>query len=186
MALAAFDIDRESRLLDREKPYMELIDGIEVRKAMPLTRHGMLQGEMYAILRLYAERRGIAGPEIRIWLTIGSIPTSLVPDVAFISSERLVGLTDSEQDRPSFAPDIAVEIRSPSDRARNISRKIELYLAHGSRLVLDVDPAKRKIFAHDGESVCRYGIGDTFVHDRFADLTFDVRAFFASADIRRR
>jgi hypothetical protein len=38
VALAAFDIERESRLLEREKPYIELIDGIRVRKVSPLHR----------------------------------------------------------------------------------------------------------------------------------------------------
>jgi Uma2 family endonuclease len=186
VALTELQIERESLRLDRDKPYVEVIDGIEIMRTGGTLRHSILQGEMGGVLNASAGKRGAAAISLRVWLVIEKPVTSLVPDVAFVSWERLKRLSEALKELPRFAPDIVAEIRSPEDRERNIARKIELYLAHGSRLVLDVDPAKRKIFAHDGESVRRYGIGDTFVHDRFPDLTFDVRAFFASAEIRRR
>jgi Uma2 family endonuclease len=183
VALAAFDIERESRLLDREKPYIELIDGIRVRKVSPLHRHSILQGEMYVLLRTWAAGRGAASTELRVWLAIEAKRTSLVPDVAFIASERLTSLAEAERDRPRFAPDIAVEIRSPSDRKSNIARKIELYLAHGSRLVLDVDPATRTIIAHDGISIRTFGAEETFAHPAAEDLTFDVGVLFETVTL---
>jgi len=182
VALAAFDIERESRLLDGRKPYVELIDGVKVRKVSPLHRHGILQIEMGVILRTWAGRRGTVSSELRVWLVIEGERTSLVPDVAFIAAERFRGLSEAERDRPRFAPDIAVEIRSPGDRKSNIARKIELYLAHGSRLVLDVDPATRTIVAHDGASVRSFGDADTFVHEAAYGLTFDVCEFFDAAE----
>lgn len=186
LATAEFNIERESRALDREEYPLEIIDGIEVPKMAGMTRHSFLELRMGGILSAYGGEFGFAGTEGRIWLETGPKPTSLVPDVYFVSFDRYDDLSHEQRERLPFAPDIVAEIRSPNDRPRNIARKIELYLAHGCRLVLDADPAKRKIFAHDGESVRAYGVGDTFVHERFAWLTFDVRAFFAGPGTRGR
>jgi Uma2 family endonuclease len=183
VASAGFDIERESRLLEREKPYIELIDGIKVRKVSPRHRHGILQMEMGFILRTWAGRRGRVSSELRVWLVVEGKRTSLLPDVAFIDSDRMAGLSDIERDLPRFAPDIAVEIRSPSDRKSNIARKIALYLAHGSRLVLDVDPATRTIVAHDGVSFRTFGSEETFAHPAAEGLTFDIGAFFEWANL---
>jgi len=76
-------------------------------------------------------------------------------------------LSEFEGERPPFAPDLAVEIRSPDDRDRNVARKVEIYLAYGSRLVLDVHP-KRKTIVAPGE---------------LPGFSFDVTAFFARGNI---
>jgi len=182
---AAFDIRRESIRLDREKPYVELIDGLEIPKLSPMTRHGLLQSEMIAIFRRHFGDRGIVGPEIRVWLETHP-PTSLVPDVAFISFERMDGLSPDDAERPPFAPDVVVEVRPPADRERNVARKIELYLTHGAKLVLDVKPGQRKIVAYDGTSTRVFGSGETFAHEAAAELTFAVDAYFDSPRYRRR
>ena len=78
-------------------------------------------------------------------------------------------LSEFEGERPPFAPDLPVEIRSPDDRDRNVARKVEIYLAYGSRLVLDVHPKRKTIVAH-GE---------------LPGFRFDVTAFFARGNILR-
>ncbi len=50
--------------------------------------------------------------------------------------------------RPRFAPDLAVEILSPGDRASVLARKIALYLAHGARVVLVVRAEQRRVDVH--------------------------------------
>lgn len=175
------ELSRISQELDAEKPYIELIDGLEVRKMSPQTRHSRLQLELGVILRAWATERGIVGTEWRFWLVpVGERRTSLVPDVAYLSNERFRPLPEDASEKPPFAPDIAVEIRSPDDRPRNIQRKIELYLAHGSNLVLDVDPKTRTIIAHDASSTRIFRAGDRFEHPAPPGLTFDVGVLFAS------
>lgn len=175
------ELSRLSEQLDAEKPYFELIDGLEVQKMSPQTRHGRLQGKIFTILDAWAGERGIVGTEWRFWLVSTSERlTSLVPDVAYAANERFAGLNEHLQQSPPFAPDIAVEIRSPGDRLRNIQRKIELYLTHGSQLVLDVDPKTRKISAYDSSGVRIFREGDRFEHSAAAGLSFDVSALFAS------
>jgi Uma2 family endonuclease len=73
--------------------------------------------------------------------------TALVPDVAFVAHARMAGFTSAEASEPAIAPDIAVEILSPSDRRRDADEKIALYLKHGSLLVLEVDLDIEPLFA---------------------------------------
>ena len=47
-----------------------------------------------------------------------------------------------------FAPDLAVEVRSPSDREAKVAEKIRHYLGHGTRAVWDVDPDVRTVIVH--------------------------------------
>lgn len=174
------ELSRLSNELDAEKPYFELIDGIRLQKTNGRFTHGRLQLEFGAILDGWADGRGQVGVEWRFWLVpVGDRRTSLVPDVAYVSNDRLSGLEEDPREMPPFAPDIAVEIRDPDDRIRNIQRKVELYLAHGSRLVLDIDPKRRMITAYDASSSRTYREDDRFEHPAADGLTFDVGALFA-------
>ena len=63
------------------------------------------------------------------------------PDLSFIARERLVGFDDSRFFEG--APDLAVEILSPSNRPGEVRAKAPEYLAAGARLVWVVDPSAR-------------------------------------------
>ena len=56
-----------------------------------------------------------------------------VPDVSFIAGERLPA--EGIQGFVPFAPDLAVEIVSPGDRAEDVYGKVREYLTAGTRLV---------------------------------------------------
>jgi hypothetical protein len=60
--------------------------------------------------------------------------------------------------------------------------KIELYLAHGSTLVIDVNPQTLTIALHDASAMRVLREGDRFEHVGAPGLTFDVRALFASVE----
>ena len=65
------------------------------------------------------------------------------PDVAFLRKERLGRGT-----RRSFvegAPDLAVEIFSPSDSVPQLMRKVRQYLEHGSKTVWVVYPETQQV-----------------------------------------
>jgi Uma2 family endonuclease len=63
-------------------------------------------------------------------------------DVAFVSHERLAAVENFEKYFP-FAPDLAVEVLSPGNTAREINEKIAMYFAAGSRAVWVFNPKKR-------------------------------------------
>lgn len=80
--------------------------------------------------------------------------TVLAPDIAFVERKRFeaAGLTDKFW---QGAPDLAVEVKSPSDRAGEVSAKAQSWLAHGARQVWIVDPKKRTVtvYHRDGRIV---------------------------------
>ncbi|GAC1566616.1 MAG: Uma2 family endonuclease [Vulcanimicrobiaceae bacterium] len=182
--MASIDIDAESIRLDAGKPYGELVDGIEIRKVSPQLRHARLQAELVYLLRGWATGRpGVVVAEARFWLAVDAdAATSLLPDVAYVSTSRLATLSPREKQRPPFAPDLAIEIRSPGDRERNIARKIALYLERGALVVLDVDPSTPRIVVHDRTGARVVAEGEFFEHAAFPALRIDARALFAAGD----
>lgn len=65
--------------------------------------------------------------------------TLMAPDVAFVRAERLPPLED-QRGFLELAPDLAVEIVSPSERGARLANKIRVHLAAGTRMVWVVDP----------------------------------------------
>ncbi|MEW4570071.1 Uma2 family endonuclease [Tautonia sp. JC769] len=68
-------------------------------------------------------------------------------DVAFVSRARLEPLGDPEGHLP-LAPDLVVEIVSPSDRPGRIASKLTEWLDVGARMVWWVYPDRREVVEH--------------------------------------
>jgi Uma2 family endonuclease len=173
----------ESREMPRsidDKPYIEILDGRRVPKVSPKRRHAILQWRIAARLQNLAGDRGDVGTEWRCWLdTGGPKVTTLVPDVAFVSNERLAPLTSSDREEPPFAPDVAIEIRSPGDRIARVEWKMRAYLAHGSIVAMDVLPDTREIRIFTLDGVRSYREEDRYESTDLPWLAFDVSAVFA-------
>lgn len=165
------------RSLD-EKPYIELLDGEPLEKVSPKRIHAILQWRLAARLQALAGDRGVVGTEWRFWLHPIEPYTSLLPDVAYVSNERLALLTDEEQDEPAFAPDVAVEIRSPSDHVKNVEWKMHAYLQSGCRVGFDVIPESRTIRVFTQASIETLGERARFASADLPWLAFDVSALF--------
>ncbi len=140
---------------DTEKPYVESIRGRLEQKVSPRRRHALLQGRLFAQLDRWARGRGEAGTEWRFYLLEREgKASSLVPDVAYVSFERLpLALPEDARERPRLAPDIAVEIISPEDSRKTLAEKVALYLRHGARAVIVVDSRERTIAQHTADGV---------------------------------
>lgn len=70
--------------------------------------------------------------------------TVRVPDLSFVQADRL----PPEGIGPGllrFAPDLAVEVLSPSESASELEEKLADYTAAGTRLIWVVDPARRTV-----------------------------------------
>jgi Uma2 family endonuclease len=84
--------------------------------------------------------------------------TVRAPDIAFIAKHRLVPTTGRFY---RLAPDLAVEVVSPSDTARYIRRKVDQYLRAGTRLVWVVYPDDKLIDVYQpGQGVKTFRAGD--------------------------
>lgn len=68
--------------------------------------------------------------------------TILVPDVAYISKQRTTELNDSVF---QVAPDLVVEVISPSESMRDVLDKARAFLEAGTVVVLAVYPKKRVV-----------------------------------------
>ena len=85
-----------------------------------------------------------------------SLPRTVrVPDGSFVRAERL----PADGVRPGLlklAPDLAIEVLSPSETASDLQEKLDDYRAAGTPLVWVVDPARRTVMVIPGDAPIRW------------------------------
>jgi Uma2 family endonuclease len=162
------------------KPAIEMVRGRWEQKMSPRRRHAILQYRLSAILTGWAGDRGEVGSEWRCYiLPPREKPSSLVPDVAYFSFERMPVAYGELREKPTIAPDIAVEVVSPDDRRCLLNEKIAIYLANGSRLVIVVDPQSRTVEMHDKNEASRFSEPGIAASAAYGDLLIDISEIFA-------
>jgi Uma2 family endonuclease len=70
--------------------------------------------------------------------------TVRAPDVVFVSADR-APQGEARRHFANLAPDLAVEVRSPSESLSCLVAKAEEYLAAGTRLVWIFDPSSKRV-----------------------------------------
>jgi Uma2 family endonuclease len=161
------------------KPAIELVRGRRFQKMSPRTCHSILQLRLGAAMLSWGEDRGEVGTEWRFYLLPpNEKPSSLVPDIAYLSHARLATVVIDEREKLPFAPDIAVEVLSPEDRLPLLETKIGLYLGNGGTLVVVVDPTGRCVRMIDATSDRTFGESESAQNKAFADFEIDVAALF--------
>jgi Uma2 family endonuclease len=128
--------------LDDEQRY-EILDGELLMTPAPGTRHQFIAGKLYRIVAQFAEDRksGVVLPA----------PTDVVldedvvvqPDLLFVRGERVAEIVGEQAIQG--APDLVVEVLSPSSLDRDRHRKRDIYRRYGVREFWIVDPANRAI-----------------------------------------
>ena len=150
-------IPRWLAALDEKKPYIEVLDGEQLPDMSPYEVHGQIAVRIGAQLDEWAGDRGSVGVEVRYYfLRADGTWSSLLPDVKYMSYARVPNSMDDVSQRPRVAPDIAVEILSPSDRPARTQRKIETYLEFGATLVMVVHPVKRTVVIHRNDGTVEH------------------------------
>lgn len=144
-------------------PYrLELEAGRVVREPAPGFRHGRVASRLSRILWTVS---GDAGHG-EVFFDMGFLltrdpPTVRIPDLAFVSATRLAENATDEVFLAT-APDLAVEVLSPSNSASEIQRKAFEYLDAGARLVWIVDPAEETVTVYRARDDIRVlGVGET-------------------------
>jgi Uma2 family endonuclease len=69
-------------------------------------------------------------------------------DGSFIRGDRLTAAQAQEEGHLTIAPDLAAEVLSPNDNAYEIDRKVQAFLAAGTRLVWVINPETRTNAVH--------------------------------------
>ncbi len=142
--------------------HFELIRGELRQKVATRLRHGKVGGRFHTHLGVYS-LNVLPGEVIHgeTGFRLEDDPDSVVmPDVSFIRRERMP--PDSELDRfARVAPDVALEVLSPSNTRPEIEEKLAIYRAAGVALIWVADPVKKTIEAHSPAGLVRvYRIGD--------------------------
>lgn len=119
--------------------WFELMDGVIHEVIMPKPIHAIVALIVAGILRTFVIPRKlgqVVGDGCLFYLPNGD---TVIPDAAYVSHEREPGIPDEYH----IAPDIAVEVISPSNKPRQVNEKIESYLASGTRQVWVLYPEQR-------------------------------------------
>jgi Uma2 family endonuclease len=104
--------------------------------------------------------------------------TAIAPDFAFVAKHRL-----PERLPGGFlemAPDLVLEVRSPSDRKKGVEEKVRRWLSAGVRLVWELDPKTRILTIYrPGQEPRKLGIDDTLTgEDVLPGFTLPLRRLF--------
>ncbi|MBI1899586.1 MAG: Uma2 family endonuclease [Planctomycetia bacterium] len=127
-----------------DKRLCELIDGVLVEKAMGFTE-SVLALYLARKLAEFVERRNlgvVAAADGMVRLMQGNVR---IPDVAFVSWDRLPGRRVPNEPIPDLGPDLAIEVLSPSNTRREMERKRREYFGSGVRLVWEIDPRSKSV-----------------------------------------
>jgi Uma2 family endonuclease len=124
----------------------ELLRGTLVSEPVPGRLHGRTVARISYLLSKFvgSKRLGVVYAGDTGFVLARQPDTVRGPDVAFLSNERE---RETEGARPYIpgAPDLAVEVVSPSDRTREVLGKVSDYLAAGSRIVWVVNPVREEV-----------------------------------------
>jgi len=120
----------------------ELYDGEVYVCPAPTVRHQLAMGELHAHMRLYAQRTdGIAlFSPIDIVFTEHDV---LQPDICFFQASRRHFVTLDKAIRT--APDVVVEVLSPSTRRNDLGRKKATFARFGVAEYWLLDPYKERL-----------------------------------------
>ncbi len=128
------------RLPDDGRKY-ELVNG-EVKEVPAGIRHDAIVMRLGVALYPHIHEQGVlCGSSAGYRLASGNVRS---PDVSFIRKERLpegklpIGFGE-------FAPDLAIEVLSPTEDASELLRKIAEYFESGAQQVWVVDPDARRV-----------------------------------------
>lgn len=158
----------------------EVVEGELAMTPAPDTDHQVILVDLVSALRSYTRRAGLG--------TVLAAPTDVIlsdhnvvqPDLLFVSQERL----SIVQKRGVFgAPDLVVEILSPSTATRDLGTKRELYSKFEVREYWIVDPMSRsvEVLTQQGgglESWQRFVEGETLQSPLLPGLTVNLAEIF--------
>jgi Uma2 family endonuclease len=130
----------------------ELVRGRLVVREPPGSRHGTVAMNLAVRLANHVESLG-AGQifAAETGFTLFRAPDTVrAPDIAFVRRERLPDPVPAGY--LELAPDLVVEVLSPSDRPGEVLAKVGDWLEAGARLVWAIDPERRiaRVYRPDG------------------------------------
>jgi Uma2 family endonuclease len=175
------DLRQIESLPGNEHKRFELLKGMIFEVAYPTPAHNIIVGNLYITFQLHAKTHDLGQAFTdSVSYTLGN-GDEFAPDVSFIAKARL---PEPLPDRFFFAPDLAVEVASPSNRERELLDKAEALLENGTRLVWIIYPTKQIVdiprLLEDGSlNTRKFDLnGIIELGDVLPGLTLDVKDIF--------
>ncbi len=155
----------------------ELIDGELIVSPAPIPDHQSASIELIFLLKGLIPNGKLFHAPIDVYLDESNI---VQPDILWVAQDSQCFIGDK---RLEGAPDLVIEILSPSTARRDKNKKFLLYEKYGAREYWLVDPQAQYVevwrleegkFAPKGV----FGPGDTFISVVLADQSVDVSKIF--------
>ena len=129
--------DQFAHLRSAETEDYELVDGELIPLSTGTPRHNLIRDKITQVVRNYLDQHPIGGAAGETDCRIHS-NTVRRPDLSNFLDDRWEQL-DLNRTPVPFAPDIAVEVLSPSEHILDVNRKVRDYLGAGSQEVWLLD-----------------------------------------------
>ena len=111
--------------------------------------HGLVSGNIFVLLSVHVRRYGlgVCFADSTGYTLPNLINTVRAPDASFVRADRLPpdGVSDGFL---QLAPDLAVEVLSPSESAADVCGKLDDYFTAGTRAVWVIEAATRSVTIH--------------------------------------
>jgi Uma2 family endonuclease len=137
-----------------DSPYLhELVKGELVTMPLPGEEHGAVIMNIAAPLAQYVKLNDLGVVYAETGFQIERNPdTVLGPDTAFVRKDHVEKVGISKGYRLG-APDLVVEVISPSDNMKKVEQKVQRWLSAGARIVWAVDPKTRTVKVYEGSDL---------------------------------
>ncbi|TVP58609.1 MAG: Uma2 family endonuclease [Nodularia sp. (in: Bacteria)] len=161
----------------------EFVDGQAVPKVSPKFFHSTLQAALLVLIRLWCKGKGRVGTEWAVILKRQGKDWVPVPDLTYISYERLPASWKRNEACPVI-PELVIEIISPDQTKKEFEEKAKDYLAVGVSIVWVVDPEaiSIRVFLPDGSSQV-YTDNMLIINSILPGLELTTRQVFEEADL---
>ena len=161
----------------------ELVDGRAIAKMSPKFFHSRLQKTLLLMLDSWARNRGRIEPEWAIKLQRNGVDWVPVPDLTYVSFERLGAEWMLDEACP-VAPELVIEIISPGQTFGDLAEKATDYLQAGVERVWLIDTQAQSLtvfYAHKSPTTLKgtKAIAD----DLFPELQLTPQQIFQQAGL---
>lgn len=133
----------------------ELVEGELVQMSPTMPLHNLVRDRLLILLGAFLKGKG-QGIAVSEQAFILSQRTVRIPDIAFVREGRLKDL----HRLPEGAPDLAIEVISPSNTPREMDQKVSDYFAAGCKRVWVIYPAEHEVYVYGSAGVVARRAGE--------------------------